>query len=73
MLNRKILGSASAMLGALAFFSANPVKADAASATHISRLDKGFITNEVNQDQQNTSKQHVKQIQSAAPTSPKEQ
>ena len=49
MLNRKILGSASAMLGALAFFGANPVKADtkadAASNTHISRLDEGFLTN----------------------------
>lgn len=77
MLNRKILGSASAMLGALAFFGTNPVKADtkadATSATHISRLDEDFITNEVNQDQQNTNKQHVKQMQSAAPTSPKEQ
>ena len=77
MLNRKILGSASAMLGALAFLGANPVKADtkadAAPNTHISRLDEGFITNEVNQDQQNTNKQHVKQMQSAAPTSPKEQ
>ena len=73
MLNRKILGSASAMLGALAFFSANPVKADAFSNMHISRLDEGFITNEVNQDQQNTNKQHIKQMQSAAPTSPKEQ
>ena len=50
MLNHKILGGASAMLGALAFFSANPVKADAASNVHISRLDEGFITNEVNQD-----------------------
>ena len=69
MLNHKILGGASAMLGALAFFSANPVKADAASNVHISRLDEGFITNEVNQDH----KQHVKQMQSAAPTSPKEQ
>ena len=73
MLNRKILGSASAMFGALAFFSANPVKADAASNTNISRLDEGFLTNEVNQDQQNANKQHVKQMQSAAPTSPKEQ
>ena len=77
MLNRKILGSASAMLGALAFFSANSVKADTkadtASTTHISRLDEGFITNEVNQDQQNANKQHVKQMQSAAPTSTKEQ
>lgn len=77
MLNRKILGSASAMLGALAFFSANSVKADtkadAASNTHISHLDEGFITNEVNQDQQNANKQHVKQMQADAPNSPKEQ
>src|SRR5699024_3816296 len=51
----------------------NPVKADTVSTTHISRLDEGFITNEVNQDQQNANRQHVKQMQSAAPTSPKEQ